>query len=125
MRSVSFPLFLGLVLAACSKAGSDGGGETGDTTSPLFEIFFQSGFGPGVEAQDNGAGPCSADLTGSDGYDLSGTRKGRVQMALLAEENRPYTKKVDYSVPLRLGESFQTLNDSFPLQLEWMTIGEY
>ena len=45
-------------------------------------------------------------------------------MALYAGSNSPYAK-VSYSVRLRLGDSFQALNDSFPLKLDWMTIGEY
>ena len=59
-----------------------------------------------------------------DGYDADGTRKGRVQMAVYADEGAPFAS-FSYSIRLRLGEGYGRINSDLPQKLNWMTIGEF
>jgi len=59
-----------------------------------------------------------------DGYDEDGTRKGRVQMAIYADDGTPFSS-FSYSVRLRLGEGYERINNDLPQKLNWMTIGEF
>lgn len=59
-----------------------------------------------------------------DGYDVDGTRKGRVQMAIHADDGTPFSS-FSYSIRLRLGEGYERINNELPQKLTWMTIGEF
>ena len=59
-----------------------------------------------------------------DGFDENGSRKGRVQMSIYAEEGSPFSN-FTYSVRLRLSEAYRAIEEDYPQKLEWMTIGEY
>ena len=82
-----------------------------------------------VDEVDENDAPCDELPVDDDGnpldhYDVTGTRKARVQMAVRADEDTSFAS-FSYSVRLRLGEGYERIANDFPQKLNWMTIGEF